>query len=61
MNIFFSGKLPNDFHPNNDFPRVMKISKMHIYSSDDIQEGKNRKYESVNKTNNNQMVYDLWT
>ena len=39
----------------------MQVSKMHIYNNDDIQEGKNKRYESVNKTNNNPYLYLLFS
>ena len=44
------------FQLNNNFSRFKQVSKMHIYHNDGIQEGKNKRYESVNKKNNNQFV-----
>ena len=49
----------NAFYLNNDFLRVMQVSEMHIYNTDGIQEGRDKRYESINNMNNNRELEEV--
>lgn len=50
--VHYSFYCKKDFHPTNDFLRVIKVSEMHKWVNDCIQLDGIVRYEYVSKTNN---------